>query len=330
MALRTPLNGTDDLQARPGSVRGGTPDEGNPRPTRRLSLATALRSDSRTMYNLLLVVPFGILFVLTAVPLVGALAISLFDWNLADPDGPRFIGLENYATMIASEGFWNAVSRTVYQVVGTVVGQLVLGMAIALLLARNFRGAGALRSLYLIPMMMTPVVVGLTWRMLFDADRGMINYLLSLVGIPGPNWLGDATFAMPAVIITDWWLSTPFVTVILLAGIMSIPAEVYEAARVDGAGAWQLFRWITLPMLKPMILLALLFRLMDAIKRFDSIYVMTGGGPGNATETLDLHAYFAAFQGLQIGYGAAIAAVILLIMFSTSTIILRAVERTGR
>lgn len=297
---------------------------------RRRSLSTALRSDTRTVHSMLLVVPFSILFALTALPLVGAISISLFDWNLADPDGPRFIGLQNYATMLASDGFWNSVWRTIYQVVGTVVGQLIIGMGIALLLARNFRGAGALRSLYLIPMMMTPVVVGLTWRMLFDAERGMINYLLSLVGVPGPNWLGDATFAMPAVIITDWWLSTPFVTVILLAGILSIPNEVYEAARVDGAGPWMIFRWITLPLLKPMILLALLFRLMDAIKRFDSIYVMTGGGPGNATETLDLHAYFAAFQNLQIGYGAAIAAVILLIMFSTSTIILRAVERSGR
>lgn len=326
MGLRTFSTGDDapmlETDQRPETPAGG--------PSRRGSLAKRLRSDSRTVYNMLLVVPFSVLFALTALPLVGAISISLFDWNLADPDGPRFIGLDNYATMFASDGFWNAVGRTVYQVVGTVVGQLIIGMGVALLLARKFRGSGTLRSLYLIPMMMTPVVVGLTWRMLFDADRGMINYLLSSVGLPAPNWLGDATFAMPAIIITDLWLSTPFVAVILLAGILSIPGEVYEAARVDGANAWQMFRWITLPLLKPMILLALLFRLMDAIKRFDSIYVMTGGGPGNATETLDLHAYFAAFQSLQIGYGAAIAAVILAIMFGTSTIILRAVERSGR
>ncbi len=297
---------------------------------KRLSLSALLANDSSTTYNVLLIVPFAILFALTAIPLVASLVISLFDWNLVDPAGPQFIGLGNYADMLGSSAFWQAVGATVYQVGGTVLGQMVLGLTVALLLSRQFRGARLLRSLYLLPMMMTPVVVGLMWRMLFDSERGMVNYLLSLVGVSGPNWLGDPAWAMPSVIISDLWLSTPFVATILLAGILSVSPTLYEAARIDGANAFQMFRWITLPVLKPMIYLALLFRLMDAIKRFDSIFVMTGGGPGNATETLDLHAYFEAFQNLEIGYGAAIAAVLLIMMFGSSMIILRNVDRTGR
>lgn len=286
-----------------------------------------LSSDNDRVMVVLVAVPFGLLFALTAGPLVAAIITSLMDWNLADPSGPRFVGLENYARLFTDSAFWGSVWRTVYQVGGTVAGQMVLGMLIALLLSRSFRGVGFLRSVYLVPMMMTPVVVGLLWRILFNTDRGVVNYLLSILGIDAINWLGDPSTAMPTVILADIWLSTPFVAVILLAGILSIPAEIYEAARIDGAGAFRTFSKITLPLLAPMIFLALLFRMMDAMKRFDSIYVMTGGGPGDSTETLELHAYFAAFEFLEIGYGSAIACVLLVLIFGVSTFLLRRVVR---
>jgi multiple sugar transport system permease protein len=292
----------------------------------RFGIKAILFSDSERLYKMLVVIPFGVLFALTALPLLATFVTSLFGWYLGDPMGPKFIGFSNYSQMFSDPTFWNSIGKTAYQVIVTVSGQMVLGMSIALLLSRKFRGVGLLRSLYIIPMMITPVIVGLLWRMLFNPSGGAINYFLSLVGIHGPNWLGDTRTAMPAIILTDLWFSTPFVGVILLAGILSIPTEIFEAARVDGASASKIFWNITLPLLRPMIFLSLLFRLMDAMKRFDSIYVMTGGGPGNSTETLDLHIYFATFENLQVGYSAAMGCVLLVLIFGVSIVILRKME----
>lgn len=287
------------------------------------------RGEAASFY-LLIGLPFLVLFLVTFVPLTVALWTSLLDWNLADPAGAVFVGLENFTALAGDPAFWHALLLTAYQVSATVALQFALGMPIALLLARRFRGVKVLRSLYIIPMMTTPVVVGLMWRMLLGTDSGLVNYALSLVGIGPVDWLGDAGTAMPAVIGADLWLSTPFVVIILLAGLQSIPQEVYEAASVDGAGGLRVFLHITLPLLKPMIFLALLFRVMDAIRRFDTIYTMTGGGPGNATETLDLHAYFAAFRDLEIGKGAAMAMVMLLIIMVFSGFLLARVRADDR
>lgn len=286
-----------------------------------------LKRDNHVSWYLLIGPPFVILFLLTAVPLVVSLYTSLLDWNLADPAGAVFVGLQNFIDLAGDGAFWHAMGLTAYQVIATVSIQIGIGTIIALLLAQDFRGSQFLRSVYLIPMMTTPVVVGLMWKMLYNTDSGTINYLLSLVGIAPVNWLGDASTAMPALIGADVWLSTPFVVVILLAGLQSIPTEVYEAAQVDGASGTKMFWHITLPLLKPMIMLAILFRVMDAIRRFDTIYVMTGGGPGNATETLDLFAYFNAFTYLEVGKGAAIATVMLLIIFIVSLPILRQTQK---
>ncbi len=287
-----------------------------------------LKKDNHFSWYLLIGPPFVILFLLTAVPLVLNIYTGLLDWNLGDPAGSDFVGLQNYLDLAVDPAFWNSMWLTTYQVVGTVSIQVTIGIGIALLLSQDFRGAQFLRSVYLIPMMTTPVVVGLMWRMLYNTDSGMVNYLFSLVGIGPVDWLGDANTAMPALIGADVWLSTPFVVVIMLAGLRSIPTEVYEAAQVDGASGAKMFWNITLPLLKPMILLAVLFRVMDAIRRFDTIYVMTGGGPGNSTETLDLFAYFNAFTYLEVGKGAAIATVMLLIIFLVSLPILRQAQKS--
>lgn len=274
-----------------------------------------------------LMVPFGILIALTAVPLVFTFWNSLFSWNLMYPDSRKFIWFGNFLQLATDSLFWNAAGNTLYQVTVTVAGQLLLGLLIALLLDRSFLGVGILRSLYLFPMMTTPIVAGLAWRMFFNGDFGIINYFLNLVGLPGPNWLGDPAWAMPAVILTDWWLSTPFVTMILLAGLKSMSQEPYEAARIDGATWFQTFRFVTLPQLTPMILLATLFRVMDAIKRFDSIFVMTAGGPGNATETFNLYAYNKTFVDLDIGYGAALSVLMLVVSLGIASIILKKLQQ---
>ena len=269
---------------------------------------------------------FLILVLITGIPLAVSVWTSLQDWNKGSGIPAKFTGVDNYLELAQDPAFWKAMGLTAYQVGGTVILQLILGLAIALLLSRTFRGVGLLRSLYLIPMMSTPVVVGLIWKMLLNTQNGMFNYLLGLIGLGPVDWLGSSTWAMPSVILTDLWLSTPFVVVILIAALQSVPSEVMEAAQVDGASAWQRLVYVILPIIRPMIMLAVLFRTMDAIKRFDTIYVMTGGGPGNATETLDLHAFFYAFTYLDVGKGAAVAMVMLVLVMAISSLLLRTIR----
>lgn len=273
---------------------------------------------------LVLIAPaFILLFAITVVPLVMLLWTSLQEWNRASPDGPTMVWFGNYTDLLTNARFWKAASLTAYQVGGTVSVQLILGLAIALLFCRRLPGINVARSAYLVPMMCTPVVVGLMWKMMLQTDHGPINTALRAIGLPGPDWLGDQRLAMPSIILADVWLSTPFVVIILVAGLQSVPAEIIEAARVDGASSWQILRRITIPVIKPMIVLAVLFRTMDAIKRFDTIYIMTGGGPGNATETLDLHAFAYAFTYLDVGTGAAVATLMLGLIIIVSALLLR-------
>lgn len=288
--------------------------------------ATSRWTDGPRTFTLLLLPAVVALGALTGVPLVAAFWTSLQRWDLGTADPPRFLAAQNYSTLLSDAAFWKAAGLTAYQVIGTVVIQVCLGIALALLLSRRFRGSGLARALYLVPMMSTPVVVGLLWRMLLNTDSGAVNGLLGLIGIGKVDWLGSQTLAMPSVILTDVWLSTPFVVIIITAGLQSIPVEVIEAARVDGASPWQRLVYVLLPMIRPLIVLAVLFRTMDAVKRFDSIYVLTGGGPGNATETLDLHAFFYAFQYLDAGKGAAIAMIMLVIIMVISSFLLRFVN----
>lgn len=285
-----------------------------------------LRGDGPGVFTVMLAPTFLILVLITGIPLAVSVWTSLQDWNKGSGIPAKFTGVDNYLELAQDPAFWKAMGLTAYQVGGTVILQLILGLAIALLLSRTFRGVGLLRSLYLIPMMSTPVVVGLIWKMLLNTQNGMVNYLLGLIGVGPVDWLGSSTWAMPSVILTDLWLSTPFVVVILIAALQSVPSEVMEAAQVDGASAWQRLVYVILPIIRPMIMLAVLFRTMDAIKRFDTIYVMTGGGPGNATETLDLHAFFYAFTYLDVGKGAAVAMVMLVLVMAISSLLLRTIR----
>ncbi len=277
--------------------------------------------------SFILIAPsFLLLFILTIVPLVFSVGISLFDYSLLSASSATFVGLDNFVRAFNDSKFWDSVVVTIIQVVATVVGQMVCGMLVALLLSREFKGVKIARALYMIPMMITPVVSGIMWRMLFNTDLGMVNYLLSLIGIDKIDWLGNASTALITIIITDIWMSTPFVSIILLAGIQAISKDYYEASRIDGANILQQFAAITLPLVKPMLLLALLFRIMDAIRRFDSIMAMTAGGPGNATETLNLFAYFQGFTFWHIGYSSALSFIMLVIIFTVSVIMLNRIN----
>jgi multiple sugar transport system permease protein len=250
--------------------------------------------------------------------------------NFAMPANTRFVGLGNFIHMVTEDPyFWTIIRNTAVQVFGTVSLQVVIGVLLALLFSRAARGMNFARGLIMLPMMTTPVVVGVIWRFMVNPDFGIINYLLSVVGLHGPDWLGRPVLAMATVIAADVWLSTPFVTVILVAGISSLPIEPFEAATVDGATSWQTFVHITMPLLSPVIWVAVMFRLIDALKRFDSIVIMTAGGPGNATETLNLFAYSNAFTMMDAGYGSSLAVLLFLLIGFISIFTIRRVQRSG-
>ena len=246
------------------------------------------------------------------------------------PGSEKFIGLGNFRYMVTQDPyFWTIMRNTAVQVFGTVSLQVVIGLFLALLFSRANRGMNIARSLLMLPMMATPVVIGVIWRFMVNPDFGIVNYILSLLRIPGPDWLGKPGLAMATIIAADVWLSTPFVTIIIIAGISSLPREPFEAATVDGASAWQSFVYVTLPLLSPVIWVAVMFRLIDAFKRFDSIYIMTAGGPGNSTETLNLYAYNNAFTNLDTGYGSALAMFLFFIIAVISVFTIHRVQRGG-
>jgi multiple sugar transport system permease protein len=218
----------------------------------------------------------------------------------------RFAGLDNYRFLISDERFWNAVRNTIYFTVTSVALELMLGFGVALLLNRTFRLRGLVRAVVLVPWAIPTVVSAKMWEWMYNSDFGIINHLL---GVP-VNWLGSPFWALNAAVFMDVWKTTPFVAILLMAGMQVIPGELYQAARVDGAGRWDIFTRITLPLLKPVVVVVLIFRTLDAFRVFDSVYVLTGGGPANTTETISIYAYKVLFQTLQFGYGSTLAIVV--------------------
>ncbi|MFN8631306.1 MAG: sugar ABC transporter permease [Chloroflexota bacterium] len=216
---------------------------------------------------------------------------------------------------------------SVLYVVATTGIELLLGFALAIVLSRRMRGLGIVRTLLIIPMAMTPVVVGLTWRLLYTPPFGLVNWSAGLVGIELPPMLTDPVLAMVAVVIVDVWQWTPFMMLLMLAGLQSLPNEPFEAAAVDGASRFQALRYLTIPMLKGIVLVALIFRGVDAFDTFDTIYVLTRGGPGTATQTLTLFDFFQAFRWFHFGYAAAIAVIMLLMLWAVSFGAIRSIGR---
>jgi multiple sugar transport system permease protein len=212
---------------------------------------------------------------------------------------------------------------------GTVALELVLGLALALAVAREGAGMRVVRSILLIPMIMTPVVVGVLWRILFY-DKGPLNYLLDTLRLPSVLWFVEPTWAFAAVMIVDVWQWTPFVLIVMVAAIAGLPSEPYRAAQIDGASRWQVFRYITLPMLWPVILITGLLRFMDAIKVFDTIYVLTGGGPGYSTEMLSSYIYKQGLRYFNIGSAASTSWLFLAVVVALSLVIIRIRSRVTR
>ena len=237
---------------------------------------------------------FTIMLAFGRVSLVGGLSID-------------FGTLRNWSVLLADERFWNAARVTVTFVVVAVAIQYVLGMCLALLVNRRVPGITAFRVLFILPMTLTPVAVGYMWRMLFNESIGPLNDLLSRVGLSGLPWLSQGRYALASLIAVDVWHWTPFIMILLLAGLQAVPQEVVEAATVDGATAWQRFRFVIFPLLVPTSLAAIVLRSLEAAKIVDEVYILTGGGPGTSTESLTLYAYNVGLQGFNLAYGATIA-----------------------
>jgi multiple sugar transport system permease protein len=252
---------------------------------------------------------------LTIFPSFYSLVLSFGDWPTIRRNAAwTFEGLGNYQAIFTDPRALNAFQVTALFVVGTVGPETLLGLVIALLLNGQRRGVGITRTIIMLPMMTTPVVVGLIWRLMFNTDVGWINFLFRLIGLPPLDWLGSASTGLLSVIIGEVWEWTPFVTLITLAALKAMPQEPVEAAIVDGASPWQILRFITLPYLLPTIGVCVLLRTIDSFKFFDLLYVLTGGGPGTASEVISLYTYKQGFNFFHLGYAAALSYITLIII----------------
>lgn len=279
-------------------------------------MSDTLRDRERRTGWLLLLPAILLLLIVYAYPIGRSFWLSLFTQNLGTELQPIFAGLDNYGRMAGDGRFWQSLGNTTLFTIASVLLELALGLGIALLLNQAFRGRGLVRTIALLPWALPTALIATTWTWIFNDQFGVWNDILLRLGLinTGVNWLGDPTWAMGAVIAADVWKTTPFIAILLLAGLQSIPSDLYEAHALDGAAAWQSFYRITLPLLLPQILIASLFRFAQAFGIFDLIQVMTGGGPGGATETVSIYIYATIMRYLDFGYGAALVVVTFMIL----------------
>ncbi|MGF9754017.1 sugar ABC transporter permease [Microvirga sp. 0TCS3.31] len=264
-----------------------------------------------------------LLLTMSVFPLVWALYLSFTDYSATRDVPADFVGFENYTTILTSPEVWQRALTTLVYVTGAVALQTVLGFGIAYLISRRTRGRGVLTTLFLVPMMLSPVVVGLFWKFMLDAQFGVINSMLGSLGFGQVEWLTRQRTALFSLILVDTWQWTPFIMLIALAGLTAVPKYLYEAASIDRASEWFRFRHITLPMVWPLLLIAVMFRAIEAFRLFDLVYILTSGGPGVSTETLSFHVYKVAFLGFNTGLASAYGILMVLVVIVLAQFYLR-------
>lgn len=248
-------------------------------------------------------------------PIADAVRLSFYDWPLGtDWTSARWVGLEAFGDMLRSRQVWTSMAVTFAFVAIAVTCEMVLGIALALFLEKPVRGMRMFRTVFVLPMMIAPICVGLIWRYLFDANFGPINLWSGALGFAPRAWLAEPELAFLAIVITDIWQWTPFVLIMVLAALQGIDASVIEAARIDGANAWQQIVRVKLPVIQPILVVTLLMRMIDGFRGLEVVYVMTFGGPGQSTELFSLHIYKAAFISQKLGYSAALSILLLCIV----------------
>jgi multiple sugar transport system permease protein len=251
-------------------------------------------------------------------PVLYTFFLSFTNWNLTSGLPAEFVGLRSYTRVLTEPRFLNALARTFAFTLFAVAIEGVLGVAAALILNRAFVGRSLAKLLLLLPLVATPVAVGIVFNLFFDPTIGLLNFVLQAFGLPPGLWISNAASVLPSLIIVDVWQWTPMITLIVLAGLAGLSEEPVEAARIDGASEWQIIRWVTIPMVMPVILTALILRLIDALKTFDIIFAMTGGGPGYASETLNIMGYKYSFEYFRMGQSAVILVVLFVVVFGSS------------
>jgi multiple sugar transport system permease protein len=256
-------------------------------------------------------------------PVIYTFTISFTNWNLTSGLAPQFVGLKTYLSILSEPRFWAALGRTFYFTFLAVILETILGMIWALILNREFLGKNFVKLSLLLPMVSTPVAIGIAWTLFYEPTIGLANWVLRNAGLEPLKWIADKQMVIPSLVFVDLWQWTPMMALIILAGLAGLSMEPYESARVDGANSVQIFWRITLPMVSPVILTAVVLRAIDALKTYDIIYAMTNGGPGFASETLNIYAYNLSFNYFRLGH----ASVVLFFLFVVVTLLSYLVAR---
>jgi len=265
-----------------------------------------------------------ILLTVSIFPFIYSLFLSFTSWEMGSGLPRRFVAFANYGRLFTDLRFGNSMLNMGKVLIFGVSLQFLIGLTLAMMLNRAFRARNFITTIFLLPMMIAPVVVGCNWKMIYHYTYGPLNYILRMLGLgEGINWLGSIRVAMASVIISDIWEWTPFMMIVLLAGLQTISIELYEAAIVDGASRWQVFWRITFPLLKPIMIIAILIRAMDVFKLFDLVVLLTQGGPAGASETVSYYNYLTGFKYFNMGYAAAIAYIQLIVIIIVANIFLR-------
>ncbi len=269
------------------------------------------------------VVPAGVVVAAVIVfPWLFTLYMSVHDWHIGGSQ--TWAGLSNYERLLTDDRFQWSVVRTLYFTVLAVLFPMLLGIAAAVCFQRNFPLRGLARTIFVLPMMATPVAIALVWTMMFHPQLGVLNYLLTSVGLPPSQWSYSSTTVIPTLVLVETWQWTPLVMLIVLGGLASLPTDPYEAAKIDGASGWDTFVHISLPLVWPHIVVALVIRAIDALKAFDLIFVISNGGPGTSSETINIFLYLQAFAFYDMGYAAAVVVVFFIIILLISLILFSA------
>jgi multiple sugar transport system permease protein len=255
----------------------------------------------------------AVLLLIIVLPIAFNLYLTFTKWTIGLGD-PQFNGIDNFIEAFGDERVWNGLWVMIYFSGASLALEISLGLAIALYFNRNFRGSEIVQAIYIIPFAATPVAVALIWRIMLNPEIGVLNYLLTSIGLPPSLWVSSSQMVIPTLVMVDVWKWTPMITLIVLAGLKSLPHDPYEAARIDGANALQIFWYITLPLIRPVLIAALMLRSLDNLKEFDMIYTITQGGPGVASETLYLYSYNVGFGFFKAGYGSALMVIVFMIV----------------
>ena len=285
--------------------------------------ATNSHSSARTAW--LFILPAVLIMAAACLyPVVSAVRLGFYDWSMGTPWAQaKWSGWTSFEIVFTDPAMWRSLLTTLKFAAVSVSAEMFLGIALALALEGNIRGMAFFRTLFILPMMVAPIAVGLTWRYLFDAQFGLINAVLAVFGVAAKGWLADETLAFAAIIISDIWQWTPFVFIMVIAGLANVDTSVLEAARIDGARWWTLTTRVKLPMIAHVLAITLVMRLIDAFRVLEVIYVLTFGGPGDSTEVLSLHIYKTAFIGQKLGAASAISVLLLVVVMVLTWLALR-------